>query len=169
MTGLKLLNVSHNNLTEIPRGSVPKLYYLHTVDFSYNRLTTIAAVVFQVVFGLRTLLFQHNELEELTYGTLGSLPTLLHLDLSHNRFVIFKYTVVIIPVLLSSDFNAVKKTIIFVYGLKGAYPCHKRLNLHQNGICYQLFYMNTLQGLLPDSVHTLTKQFKNSGPEKPII
>lgn len=39
----------------------------------------------------------------------------------------------------------------------------------QNGICYQLFYMNTLQGLLPDSVHTLTKQFKNSGPEKPII
>lgn len=99
MTGLKLLNVSHNNLTEIPRGSVPKLYYLHTVDFSYNRLTTIAAVVFQVVFGLRTMLFQHNELEELTYGTLGSLPTVLHLDLSHNRFVIFKYTVVIIPIL----------------------------------------------------------------------
>lgn len=141
MTGLKLLNVSHNNLTEIPRGSVPKLYYLHTVDFSYNRLTTIAAVVFQVVFGLRTLLFQHNELEELTYGTLGSLPTVLHLDLSHNRFVIFKYTVVIIPIIHSSDFYVVKKTILFVYDLKGANPCHKRLNspiqIHTNTQCHR--------------------------------
>lgn len=99
MTGIKLLNISHNNLTEIPRGSVPKLYYLHTADFSHNRLTSIAAVVFQVVFGLRTLLFQHNELEELKYGTLGSLPTVLHLDLSHNRFVIFfkSYTVRLFP------------------------------------------------------------------------
>lgn len=145
MTGLKLLNVSHNNLTEIPRGSVPKLYYLHTVDFSYNRLTTIAAVVFQVVFGLRTMLFQHNELEELTYGTLGSLPTVLHLDLSHNRFVIFKYTVVIIPILHSSDFYSVKKTIIFVYGLKGAYPCHKRLNspiqIHTNTQCHKKVWL----------------------------
>lgn len=85
MTGLKVLNVSHNKISVIPRNTFPKLYELHTIDVSHNKLSDIAVAVFQVLFSLRNLLLSHNSLEEILSGTFGTLPTLLHIDLSHNQ------------------------------------------------------------------------------------
>lgn len=85
MTGLKVLNVSHNLITTIPRNTFPKLYELHTIDMSHNKLSNIAIAVFQVLFSLRNLLFSYNSLEEIKSGTFGTLPTLLYIDLSYNQ------------------------------------------------------------------------------------
>lgn len=85
MTGLKVLNVSYNEITVIPRNTFPKLYELHTIDLSHNKLSNIAIAVFQVLFSLRNLLFSHNSLEDIKSGTFGTLPTLLYIDLSYNK------------------------------------------------------------------------------------
>lgn len=53
MAGLKILNVSNNEIAIIPKNSFPKLYELHTVDISHNSLTEIASAVFQPLFSLR--------------------------------------------------------------------------------------------------------------------
>lgn len=85
MTGLKILNVSHNEITNISKNTFPKLYELHTIDFSYNNITTIFNSVFQVLFSLRYLNMSNNHLESIKPSTFGTLPTLLALDLSYNR------------------------------------------------------------------------------------
>ncbi|KAJ8958595.1 hypothetical protein NQ318_016316 [Aromia moschata] len=85
MTGLKVLNVSHNLITTIPRNTFPKLYELHTIDLSYNNLTDIYNSVFQVLFSLRTLDLSYNSLESVKPSTFGALPTLLKLDMSYNN------------------------------------------------------------------------------------
>lgn len=85
MTGLKILNVSHNNIYRIPKNTFPKLYELHTIDVSHNNLTEIFNAVFQTLFSLRMLNLSHNSLEIIKSGTFGTLPTLLELDLSYNQ------------------------------------------------------------------------------------
>ncbi|CAH2011462.1 unnamed protein product [Acanthoscelides obtectus] len=62
MTGIKVLNVSHNLITTVPRKTFPKLYELHTIDLSYNKLTDIFNSVFQTLFSLRYLNLSHNSL-----------------------------------------------------------------------------------------------------------
>ena len=39
--GIKLLNVSFNQIQTIPKNSFPKLYELGMIDFSHNNITTI--------------------------------------------------------------------------------------------------------------------------------
>lgn len=85
MTGLKILNVSHNHITNIPRKTFPKLYELHTIDLSHNNLSDIFNSVFQTLFSLRFLDLSHNSMEAIKPSTFGPLPTLLDLDLSYNR------------------------------------------------------------------------------------
>lgn len=46
MTGLKVLNVSHNVIQTIPKGTFPKLYELHTVDVSHNNLSNVSKWIF---------------------------------------------------------------------------------------------------------------------------
>lgn len=53
MTGIKILNVTHNQLRTIPRNTFPKLYELHTIDVSHNEISEIYNGVFQTLFGLR--------------------------------------------------------------------------------------------------------------------
>lgn len=85
MTGLKILNVSYNQITEIPKNTFPKLYELHTIDMSHNNLTTIANAVFQVLFSLRNLNLSYNSLDEIKNSVFGTVPTLLDMDLSNNK------------------------------------------------------------------------------------
>lgn len=85
MSGLKILNVSNNHLTVIPRNTFPKLYELHTIDLNNNMITDIANTVFQTLFGLRFLNLSYNSLETIKSSTFGTLPTLLELDLSYNK------------------------------------------------------------------------------------
>lgn len=85
MTGLKILNVSYNQITEIPKNTFPKLYELHTIDMSHNNLTTIANAVFQTLFSLRNLNLSYNAMEQIKNSVFGTVPTLLDMDLSNNR------------------------------------------------------------------------------------
>lgn len=85
MTGIKVLNISHNLITTIPKKTFPKLYELHTIDMSHNHLTDIFNSIFQTLFSLRTLNMSYNDLETINPSLFGSLPTLLELDLSYNK------------------------------------------------------------------------------------
>lgn len=84
MTGLKFLNVSHNQIIEIPKNTFPKLYELHTIDLSHNNLTNIFGGVFQTLFSLRSLNLSSNQMSEIKSATFGTLPTLLELHLDRN-------------------------------------------------------------------------------------
>lgn len=84
MTGLKFLNVSHNQIVEIPKNTFPKLYELHTIDLSHNNVSVIFNGVFQTLFSLRSLNLSWNQLGEIKAATFGTLPTLLELHLSWN-------------------------------------------------------------------------------------
>lgn len=85
MTGIKILNVSHNSITSVPKKTFPKLYELHTIDLSHNNLSDIFNSVFQTLFSLRFLDLSHNNLQSIKPSTFGAVPTLLKLDLSHNH------------------------------------------------------------------------------------
>ena len=85
MTGLKILNVSHNELERVPKNTFPKLYELHTVDLSHNRIEEIWNGVFQTLFSLRFLNLSNNNLGELRSSALGAIPTLLEMDMSYNN------------------------------------------------------------------------------------
>lgn len=84
MTGLKILNVTFNQLTVIPKDTFPKLYELHTIDLSNNLINKIAPEVFQPLFGLRYLNLTRNRLTELNSRTFSKIPTLLELLVSEN-------------------------------------------------------------------------------------
>lgn len=85
MTGLKLLNVSCNEITEIPKNTFPKLYELHTIDLSHNKLSHIFDGVFQTLLSLRLLDLSFNNLIEIKSSTFGTMPTLLNLNLNNNH------------------------------------------------------------------------------------
>ena len=71
-------------ILDIPKKTFPKLYELHTIDFSYNNITEIDRSVFVNLLGLRHLNFTHNHLEQIESSTFGKVPTLLNIDLSYN-------------------------------------------------------------------------------------
>lgn len=85
MSGIRLLNVSYNNIEVIPKQTILKLYELHTIDVSHNSLSEIADNIFQPALGLRFLNLSYNSLEKLKVSTFGAVTTLLELDLSHNQ------------------------------------------------------------------------------------
>lgn len=88
MTGLKILNVSYNQITTISRHTFPKLYELHTIDISHNKLKDIFNAVFQTLFSLRVLDLSHNDLEIIKPSMFGTLPTLLEL----GKISVYLYT-----------------------------------------------------------------------------
>lgn len=55
MAGIKMLNVSHNELREVNKNTFPKLYEMHTVDLSYNNISKIHSAIFTNLFSLRHL------------------------------------------------------------------------------------------------------------------
>lgn len=85
MSGLRILNVSYNKITTIPKQTTLKLYELNTIDASHNNITEIADNIFQPALSLRFLNLSYNSLEKLKISTFGAVTTLLQLDLSHNQ------------------------------------------------------------------------------------
>ena len=83
--GIKILDVSFNQLSEIPRNTFPKLYELCSINFSHNNLTKIYRSVFAPLFSIRHINFSHNHIEKLESSTMGKVPTILTLDFSYNR------------------------------------------------------------------------------------
>ena len=72
-------------IVDIPKKTFPKLYELHTIDFSHNNLSSIDRSVFVNLLSLRQLNFTHNHLETIESSTFGKIPTVLSIDLSYNR------------------------------------------------------------------------------------
>ena len=60
--GIKFLNLSFNQIVDIPKKSFPKLYELSNIDFSHNNITDIGRSVFSSLFSIRHLNFSHNHL-----------------------------------------------------------------------------------------------------------
>ncbi|ODN04661.1 Insulin-like growth factor-binding protein complex acid labile subunit [Orchesella cincta] len=85
MAGIKILNVSHNELREVNKNTFPKLYEMHTVDLSWNNISKIHSAVFINLFSLRNLNMSHNSLTDLSGSAFGAVPTLLDLNLDHNN------------------------------------------------------------------------------------
>ena len=56
-------------IVDIPKKTFPKLYELHTIDFSHNNISKIERSVFVNLLSLRKLNFTHNHLEEIEVGT----------------------------------------------------------------------------------------------------
>ncbi len=80
-SGIRMLNVSHNQvclspdqdkvggslkrgvlsqLEDIPKGTFPKLFELHTIDFSHNNLSSLGRSSFTQLFSLRHLVRDHH-------------------------------------------------------------------------------------------------------------
>lgn len=85
MTGIRILNVSYNQIVTIPKQTVLKLFELNTIDASHNNISEIADNVFQPALSLRFLNLSYNSLEKLKVSAFGAITTLLELDLSHNQ------------------------------------------------------------------------------------
>jgi Leucine-rich repeat (LRR) protein len=66
-------------IVDIPKKTFPKLYELHTIDFSYNNISQIGKGVFTNLLSLRQLNFTHNHLVEIESSTFGN--TVLTIDL----------------------------------------------------------------------------------------
>jgi len=88
--GMKILDASYNQITDIPKNSFPKLYELHTINFRHNNISSIGRSVFMPLFSIRHLDLSHNNLEVIESSTLGKIPTILDLDLSHNQIKTLK-------------------------------------------------------------------------------
>ena len=90
-TSLTVANFSNNLLTKLGRRSLiwsgAKLYELHTIDLSSNRLTQLANTIFEHFPSLRYLFLQNNRLKRLSSSSFGAVPALLELHLQHNQLV----------------------------------------------------------------------------------
>ena len=86
-TALCLLSTPCLQIVDIPKKTFPKLYELHTIDFSHNNLSTIERSVFVNLLSLRNLNFTHNHLEVIEVGTYQAqyLPTMYNV---HTLFCI---------------------------------------------------------------------------------
>ena len=81
---LRFLDLSQNNIAEIPPGTFSGLAFLRHLDLSHNRLQSLAGLGGAgAPATLETLLCHHNGLDDLE--GLQTLPALCNLDLAENR------------------------------------------------------------------------------------
>ena len=87
LTGMRVLNLSNNYITELNRKHFTnkKLYELNTIDLSYNNITEISGNVFEKFVSIRLINLSHNVIRKIGFSAFGTLPTLLDLDLSYNE------------------------------------------------------------------------------------
>lgn len=67
LTGLRMLNLSHNFITEINRKhfTTKKLYELDTIDLSYNNISELSGSVFEKFLSVRLINLTHNSLRKI--------------------------------------------------------------------------------------------------------
>lgn len=81
---LKCLNVSYNDLLEIPEGALRRLKKLTDLYLSGNELTNIPAEDLETLTHLKLLFLNNNKLVSLP-AELGNLKQLAHLDVGSNQ------------------------------------------------------------------------------------
>lgn len=84
---VKLLNLSHNELTEVKEGDFVGLGNLDELILSHNRLTKLPAKTFRGLGSLTSLVVSHNWIETMDVKALDGLGSLKRLDLSSNSLV----------------------------------------------------------------------------------
>lgn len=82
---LDLLDLSRNELTELPPGLFEGLASLRALNLGNNRLTALPPGVFGELAGIRTLYLYKNRLDELPPGVFDGLADLTDLLLHDNR------------------------------------------------------------------------------------
>ncbi|KAL5757499.1 hypothetical protein ACOSP7_020110 [Xanthoceras sorbifolium] len=86
MPRLQVLNLSHNNLTELPVG-ISALVDLQHLDISFTTIRELPEEFFQhIPHRLQVLNLSHNDLTELPLG-ISALVDLQHLDLSYTDII----------------------------------------------------------------------------------
>ncbi|KHC71979.1 adenylate cyclase [Candida albicans SC5314] len=84
LIALKSLNVSYNDLIEIPQGTLSRLTRLNELYLSGNELTTLPADDLEVLKSLKLLYMNNNKLVSLP-AELSRIANLQHLDVSSNQ------------------------------------------------------------------------------------
>ena len=81
-TNLKVLNLSHNALTDLSNELFKHMKNLIVLDLSFNKLNNLPHDTFEVLEGLESLHINDNELEYIHPHSIGNLTSLhtLHID-----------------------------------------------------------------------------------------
>ena len=87
LTGLTLLSLSHNHLTELPARLFNGLSRLTTLHLNSNHLASLPRGVFDGLSALKRLSLQYNQLDSLPGEMFVNLPQLDTLLLNHNQLV----------------------------------------------------------------------------------
>ena len=87
LTGLTLLSLSHNHLTELPARLFHGLSRLTTLHLHSNHLESLPREVFDGLSALKRLSLQYNQLDSLPGEMFVNLPQLDTLLLNHNQLV----------------------------------------------------------------------------------
>lgn len=86
MGQLKKLNLSHNKLGTIPRGSLKNLKMLEVIDVSHNRILTVHEDAgFRELLHLQEIYLDNNRLGTLTLSIFTGLPQMRLVGLRNNR------------------------------------------------------------------------------------
>lgn len=89
-TSLKLLWVSHNNLTSLPALLFSNTPQIKNADFSHNHIQTIDRYVFGGAANkLEVINFSHNLIKTLNKDLFANLNDLVELNLNHNQIESF--------------------------------------------------------------------------------
>lgn len=75
------MDLSHNQLVNIVRGSLAKLTSMRALYLHHNRLEKL----FQLPISLNELYLSHNNISSIPAGTWPVMNALIYLDLSHNQ------------------------------------------------------------------------------------
>ena len=84
LVGLKTLNLSYNDLIEIPQGCICRLTRLNELYLSGNELSTLPGEDLEALKSLKLLYLNNNKLVTLP-AELSKLANLQHLDVSSNQ------------------------------------------------------------------------------------
>ncbi|CEF67983.1 Toll/interleukin-1 receptor homology (TIR) domain and Leucine-rich repeat and Leucine-rich repeat, typical subtype-containing protein [Strongyloides ratti] len=81
---IKYINVSHNQITNIPLLTLSKLGHLTSFDTSYNRLSSIDSFIFSNCRKLKRLYLKNNRITQLSKDAFKDSNSLSILDISNN-------------------------------------------------------------------------------------
>ncbi|KAJ4443851.1 hypothetical protein ANN_05638 [Periplaneta americana] len=82
---ITLLDLSHNNISSIPRTAFDSTTYALELTLTHNLLTDLSQVPLHNMTGLKILNVSHNLIEKVPRNTFPKLYELHTVDLSHNR------------------------------------------------------------------------------------
>lgn len=86
---LKILSISHNNITELPPILFENSTEIKNVDFSHNQITTLDPKALSGATGLEKINLAHNFIVTVPEGLFDSLTELSDIDFSHNSIELF--------------------------------------------------------------------------------